>query len=286
VTTVDDWLTPDLIRGAVRQSKVSHSNRVLDRHRGLHGWYWISYDFRTSRGKGDVSANPLGPTFTDHPFEELAFQHDGGEIVFTLPNGLNGYLLVDSQKRRISRGPTDIVEDANATSGTSAVVTGISCMACHKHGVVRFEDVVGGAFRGNGAVLRKVEDLFLPVAQMNAQLSEDEERFLTALLKAERPFLPVSTVEQLRNLPDEPIGTTARYYQADLTLPVVAAELGFESPEKLVAAAAGNTRVNVILGGMLNQGGVIKREVWDSTDRGNNAFQKIVSELNLGVPGQ
>jgi hypothetical protein len=66
----------------------------------------------------------------------------------------------------------------------------------------------------------------------------------------------------------------------------VAAELGFESPEKLVAATTGNTRVNIILGGMLTQGGVIKREVWDSTDRGNNAFQKIVSELNLGVPGQ
>ncbi len=287
VTTVEDWKQPDLMRGALIRSKVSTNNRLLDRHRALHGAYWLSYDFSTSRGKGSLPENPLGPNFADHPFPDLAFTHDGGEMVFTLPNGLNGYYLVNGQKQRIAKGPIEIVRDSNETSGTPEIVTGLSCMVCHKHGVVRFEDVIRRTTRLQGDERRKLEDLFAPVEKMNERLAKDEEVFLTALLKAVQPFLPLNDINELRNLPDEPIGAVARYYHADLTLEMVAAELDYQQPvqlQHLRAAITANPRVAQILSPLGERDGVVKREVWETRNGGNSGLQTVASELNIGVP--
>ena len=287
VDTIQDWKQPDLMRGAVIRSKVSTHNRLLDRHRALHGAYWISYDFKTSRGTVSLPEKPLGPNFEGHPFPQLAFVQDGGEAVFTLPNGLNGYYLLDGQKKRIARGPIEIVRDSNETSGTPEIVTGLSCLVCHKHGVVRFEDVIRRTTRLQGDERRKLEDLFTPVDKMNERLTKDEEKFLTALLKAVQPFVPVSSIDELRNLPDEPISVVVRYYHSDLTLDMVAAELDFQRPEQvqlLRASIAANTRIAQVLGPLLQDEGVIKREVWESRNGGNSGFQTVAVELNIGVP--
>lgn len=281
VTAVSDWQTNDLVRGGVIQSKVSTSNRLLDRHRSLHGSYWISYDFATSTGNGDLTEKPLGPTFTNHPFEERTFRQDGGEIVFTLPNGLNGYLLVDGQGNRIAIGPVKIVSDPNQNSGTPEVVTGISCMACHKHGVVRFQDDIRKATRLTGLERRKIEDLFAPVERMNERLAKDETRFLTALLEAVKPFLQVSTVDELRNLPDEPVSAMAQFYYADLTAQAAAAELGYSTAEDFQGAIKQIRDVQIV--GPLKNGGVIKRERWENRTGANSGFQTVADDLGIGI---
>ncbi|MBW3597045.1 MAG: hypothetical protein KY475_07190 [Planctomycetes bacterium] len=287
VDAEEDFETPDLMRGAVKRSKVSVSNRVLDRHRGLHGSYWISYDFATSSGDGDVARRPLGPDFEGHPFPDFAFAHDGGEIIFALPNGLQGYLLVDGEKKRISEGPIQIVSDANKWSGTPAVVTGISCIGCHKHGMVRFTDEVAGAFVRNGDLMEKVADLYTPIDQMNERLRKDEERFLEALLEAVKPFLPVTTTAELRAFPYEPVGEVALRYRADLTPMDVAAELDIHNsdataldPALLRLQIQANGEVRALIGTLLEKGGIIKRETWEERGRGGNSqFQDVVSKL-------
>src|SRR5438270_690504 len=123
-------------------SGVSSQNRLVDRHPALYGAYWKSYDFKHNEGKGNLFRFPLGPAFGDNPFPNQAFEHAGGEIIFNLPNGLQGYLLVDAKGRRIDVGPADVVADSLRTSGTTEVANGLSCMACHDQGMRKFKDTV------------------------------------------------------------------------------------------------------------------------------------------------
>ena len=93
-----------------------------------------SYDFGGNDGRKNLFAHPLGPK------GENAFEHDGGEIIFNLPNGLQAYLLVDSHGQRIDKGPPAIVSDP--VQKDRAVVNGLSCMSCHVAGIIRKQDEV------------------------------------------------------------------------------------------------------------------------------------------------
>ena len=72
-----------------------------------------------------------------HP---LTFRHDGGEVVFHLPNGLQGYYISDASGNRIDEAPIDIV--SNPAASNPAVRNGLSCIGCHTEGMKTFEDEV------------------------------------------------------------------------------------------------------------------------------------------------
>ena len=101
-------------------SGVSNNNRVLERHISRYGAYWKSYDFAGSVGKQDIFTNPL------------SFTHDGGEIVFNLPNGLQAYYLADAGGNRLDAAPISIVRNPAASDPT--VRNGLSCIGCHTEG--------------------------------------------------------------------------------------------------------------------------------------------------------
>jgi serine/threonine-protein kinase len=286
VDTEADFLAARLMRGAVNRSGVSLSNRLLDRHRALFGPYWLSYDFASSAGRANLAENPLGPGFAENPFGEFAFAHDGGEIIFTLPNGLNGYFLVDNQKRRIARGPVEIVRDVNETAGTAKVVNGLSCMWCHKRGVVYFKDVLRHQNQFSGRELEKIREIYAPVERMNERLAKDEARFLTAMLEAVEPFLPVASIDQLRNMPEEPIGFAARYYQSDLPRERVLAELGLPAADfpALRLLIQRNASINALLAPLLEPSGAVEREKLELRNGGISGFQTIAENLGIGVP--
>src|SRR5262249_61062952 len=69
-------------------------------------------------------AYPLGPGLS-----ESQFQHAGGEVIFNLPNGLQGYMLVNANNTRLDKGPTATVSDPKRPD--RAVEAGVSCMGCH-----------------------------------------------------------------------------------------------------------------------------------------------------------
>ena len=74
-----------------------------------------------------------------HP---LSFKHDGGEIIFNLPNGLQAYYLADAGGRRLDEAPIEIVSNPAASDPT--VRNGLSCIGCHTEGMKTFEDQVRG----------------------------------------------------------------------------------------------------------------------------------------------
>jgi hypothetical protein len=123
-------------RGGTTNSGVSDNHRIIERH-DLPNWsgaFWISYDFLApSDPKKDIRKHPFGP------FGEDPFLHDGGEVIFTLPNGLQSYLLIDSKGNRIDVAPTEIVQ--NKGGNDARITNGISCFECHTEGIrdIKFE---------------------------------------------------------------------------------------------------------------------------------------------------
>jgi serine/threonine-protein kinase len=216
------------------------------------------------------------------PFE---FKHDGGEIIFHLPNGLQGYLLVDGQDGRIADGPPDVVEDSAKTLGNAIIVNGLSCMACHKQGMRReFEDTVRFGAQGLSARARdQVRQLYLDPPDMNRLLEKDQDRFLAAVEACVGPFLRGAQDRRSTAALDEPIGPVAkRFLVEELNLSRLAAELGLNGTAELSAGIRFNPQMAQSLTGLLH-GGELKRETWESGS-GTSLFQQVAFELKLGTP--
>ena len=98
-------------------------------------------------------------------------------------------MLVDGKDKRIDEGPIEVVSDTLKTSGTPAIVNGLSCMACHKHGMIGFKDFVrdGGAVFGDAE--QKVKRLYPEAQVMQKLVQEDEKRFLDKVEETIGPFL-------------------------------------------------------------------------------------------------
>src|SRR6185369_8997775 len=124
-----------VVRAGFNGSGVSRNNRLLERHESGSTVYWRSYDFAANTGRQNLFAHPLGPGGGDSDFRP-----DGGEIIFTLPNGLQSFFLADGQGRRIDKGPTAIVSDPRRPD--RAVENGLSCMSCHARGIIEKNDQV------------------------------------------------------------------------------------------------------------------------------------------------
>lgn len=129
-----------VVRAGFQDSGVSTNNRLIERHPMGTGFFWTSYDFAGSVGRQSFFEYPLGPD-TAYPSQN-AFQHDGGESIFTLPNGFHAYYLNTADGARLDVGPTTIVRDDDYTDGTGEVVNGISCISCHSKGIRLNDDKV------------------------------------------------------------------------------------------------------------------------------------------------
>ena len=123
-------------RAGFNNSGVSRNNRVIERHTSRYGAYWKSYDFAGSVGTQNVFDYPLN------------FTHDGGEIIFNLPNGFQAYYLIDATGNRLDVAPTTIV--SNPAASDPAVRNGLSCIGCHTVGMKQdFEDEVRAVIEAN-----------------------------------------------------------------------------------------------------------------------------------------
>jgi serine/threonine-protein kinase len=280
-----DFRNNQLARAGLMTSGVSKQNRLLDRHDAVHGYYWKSYDFKSNEETANLVRFPLGPKFPGNQFARQAFEHAGGEIIFSLPNGLQGYLLVDNTDKRIDEGPIGIVRDAQETAGTPAIVNGLSCIGCHKHGMIRFEDKLRSVTAVGGEARFKVEELYRTTSDMNILLARDEKRFLQALESATASFTKVAEDERkdITQFP-EPIGAIARLYVKDLDLQEAAFELGFSDAQKLKEQIQANPKLRELGLGPLLRDGAIKRELWSSRAFTISLLQNAARELGLGTP--
>ena len=161
-----------VLRAGFNNSGVSNNNRVVERHTSRYGAYWKSYDFAGSVGTQNIFTHPLN------------FTHDGGEAIFNLPNGLQGYYLVNASGFRLDEAPINIVSNPAASDPT--VRNGLSCIGCHTEGMKTFEDQMRSVIESNpNPPYNKAQALRLYVekSDMDARVSGDMERYREALVE-------------------------------------------------------------------------------------------------------
>ncbi len=211
-----------VIRAAVQDSGVSNHNRMIERHKSKYGWYWKSYDFAGSVGKQDLEQNPLGPNETP-----VTFEHDGGEMIFTLPNGLDGYLVTNAASCRIDVAPTAIVSDPK--SQDKAVRPGSSCMGCHYKGKIPAADFVRDSITSKKQqfitehgqkAFQAVLNLYPPKKEFSAAINQEQQDFLKQLALA--------GVDPSK---DEPVSALANSFEDQLDKVKIAATLGIDPKE-------------------------------------------------------
>jgi serine/threonine-protein kinase len=279
-----------LVRAGFVKSGVSNNNRLVERHDARYGAYWRSYDFKSNEGTSNLLKFPLGPSFAGNSFLKQAFEQAGGELIWNLPNGLQGYLLIDAKDKRIEKGPPDVVSDLSQSSGTTEIVTGLSCMGCHKQGMISdgWRDEVRASRTVTDQALIKVQQLFVEKDDMDKLLKQDEKRFMDALDLATGSFLKVGAdrTKDIRDFTEEPTTAIAKVHlKAGVGPEEVACELGIADPKVLQEAIRTNATLREKLGmGPLVQGNTIKRDAWESLAERSSPFQQAAEELRLGKP--
>jgi len=136
--TIAEIADDNLLRGGFSNSGVSKQERVLNRFdQGTAGGYayWISFDF--DGGSGDGVENLANESIYQNPID---FKFTGGEAIFNLPNGFQGYYVAAANGNRLAEAPVGIVIDPAQNNGT--VTNGASCHSCHNAGMITFTDTV------------------------------------------------------------------------------------------------------------------------------------------------
>jgi Domain of unknown function (DUF4384) len=215
-------------RAGFQKSGVSRNNRLIERHQSRNGYFWTSYDFAGNKGEQSLFEHPLGPSGKD------AFKHDGGETIYSLPNGFQAYYLNKANGEELDKGPTDIVQDPSRRD--LQVTNGISCMGCHEYGMKFAKDEVRAAVLAgrdfDKQTRETVDALYPPIEKMDKVLKDDADRFASAMKRAGLdPNLKLGGVEMINALSDR--------YEGNVDLVAAAGELGL-SPDQFRDAATGS----------------------------------------------
>lgn len=244
-------------RGAVILSGVSRNNRAAERYPSSHGSYWKSIDYATNKGDENIFRDPIN------------LHGVGGEMIFNLPNGLQGYYLADAAGDRLDAGPTEIVTDK--FSEDKVVRNALSCIRCHDRGMKAFRDVVRPAVEmlpGNlGFSKRDVLQLYPDQEELSELLKQDSDRFLEAM---EEVLGHAQTVEPLTPV-------SRRFLEDPLTLGTAAGELGLADASDLAGVFRSRQFVGLGLVPLASRGAV-RRDTWE------DYYDQIVRELGLGQP--
>ena len=225
-------------RAGFSDSGVSNNNCVVERHISRYGAYWKSYDFAGSVGTQNILTHPL------------SFTHDGGEIVFNLPNGLQAYYLADAGGNRLDEAPISIVSNPAASDPT--VRNGLSCIGCHTEGMKKFEDGVLTVIEqtpnppfDKAQALR----LYAEKSVMDALVDEDTQRYRQALEASGGVFGGI-----------EPVQRFYEVFQGSLDAAHAAAAVGLETEVFLQKIHENASLQN--LGLLVLDSGTIKRDTW------------------------
>ncbi|MCY4404157.1 MAG: leucine-rich repeat domain-containing protein [Candidatus Poribacteria bacterium] len=238
-------------RAGFNDSGVSRHNRVVERHTSSYGAYWKSYDFAGSAESQNIFTHPLN------------FTHDGGEIIFNLPNGLQAYFLVDSNGNRLDVAPTDIV--SNPAASDPAVRNGLSCIGCHTEGMKTFEDEVRAVVeQADNPPFNKARalDLYVEKTVMDDLVDEDTQRYREALEAAGGVFGGI-----------EPIQRFHEAFQGPLSAAHAASAVGLET-DVFLENISKNVSLQNLLGALVLENGAIKRDAWTST------FHDVIAALD------
>ena len=227
-------------RAGTNDSRVSSHNRVIERHKSRYGAYWKSYDFAGSVGTQNIFNHPL------------SFTPDGGEAIFNLPNGLQGYYVVNAFGARLDAAPIGIVSNPAASDPT--VRNGLSCFGCHTEGMKPIVDQIRPVIESNATPTydkAQALRLYVPQAEIDALVQEDKERFSQALQ---------ATGGSINDI--EPIARFHEAFQGSVDVAYAAAVVGLETEafRKKIRENQGLQNAGLLV--LDSPNGSMKRDAW------------------------
>lgn len=253
-------------RAGFNNSGVARNNRLIERHYAAHGAYWRTYDFEEIPAslversnlipdRRNLFAYPLGPGNLENQF-----LHAGGEIIFNLPNGLQGFMLANARSERINKGPIQLVSDPRRPD--RAVECAVSCFGCHYTGILPKSDRIRAFVEQNQRHfsrqdLETIRALYVPDEVMRKLMEKDMARFRQAVEKTGGRITAA-----------EPILLATLRYEANQELAEVAAEIGLpphtfrRKLQELATQSSGSTVAEAIsrnFGQLLLPDGTVSR---------------------------
>jgi len=225
--TIDDFIANDLqidvqanledgdqVRAGTTKSRISRQDRVVQRDEieNRAGVLWQSFDFADDQNES-IFEDPFG------------FNEGGREAIFTLPNGMLGYIIADDQGA--------IVEDSDILLDTSQnnfrALTSVSCSGCHSTGFIPVVDEVKQLSLDNAIALQFNRD---EVEQLQ-DLYPDPTEFATIVAQDSSDFYQ-RALDNLK-LPTkggDPVSAYFLQFDRDMRLSDAAGDLGV-SPDVL-----------------------------------------------------
>jgi serine/threonine-protein kinase len=260
----------DLMRAGFENSGVSKQERVLNRfdsNLGPGTSYWLSFDFDGGNG-GDGAAGFERDVANESIFSDpLDFAFAGGEAIFSLPNGLQGYYVAAANGNRLAQAPIGVVIDPAQNNGL--VTNGASCHSCHNAGMITFTDTVRQYVEENkrdfdNDTYESVMEQYPDAATFQAAMDRDSAMHVGAL---EQAGVPEST-------PDAVSRTYLDFQLGNIPLNIAAGELGVPADELVEEINS----LNPDLGPLRTEGGYIDRNIQDATFFESVCFLQAVQE--------
>jgi mono/diheme cytochrome c family protein len=215
IDVVQNLADEEQFRAGTTKSRISRQDRVVQRDEigNRQGVLWQAFDFE------DVDGN-------DSIFEAVFdFAEGGTEAIFTLENGLFGFIIADADGNIVE--DSDILLDTNQNNFRA--VTSISCANCHAQGFIPVVDEVREIALANARTIGlnadEVEQLrnVYPTAAEFARIVEgDTESFYKRALSQAR--VPTEGVD--------PVSAVFFRFDQDMSLEDAAGDLGLR-PEEL-----------------------------------------------------
>jgi hypothetical protein len=274
INIVDDVLSGRVERAGFLDSGVSQNNRVIERHKTTYGAFWESYDFKNSVDEKNIFAHPLGPVLSSAERQAgiEPFVHDGGEMIFNLPNGLQAYFLTNGKGQHLDQGPIEIVSDPHRPD--RRVTNGVSCMSCHSEGIILKSD--------------NIRDSILSNPLQNKVLSNGVANLygrpvLATLMEQDRTrFLNAQALAGVKSVNTEVISNSVYEYEATLDPDAIAYELDLtkeQIAQLTTLAKSQGTEASSVVQEFLNQiNGGMKRQTFEFVFDGIKKFMANQSQ--------
>jgi mono/diheme cytochrome c family protein len=211
-----DIIDEDTIRAGTTKSRISRQDRLVERHdiqvRG--GAFWQSFDFEANAANQSIFQDPFG------------FVAGGSEAIFTLPNGMLGFIIADGNDAIVQ--DSDILLDTNQNNFKA--VTAVSCSNCHATGFIPVVDEVASVALANARDIglnqdevQQLKSIYVSPEEFARQVQQDSQGFYQRAL-------------QLADLPTQgadPVSSVFLRFDQDVTLADAAGDLGLTPSDLL-----------------------------------------------------
>jgi mono/diheme cytochrome c family protein len=196
----------EAVRAGTTRSAISREDRVVERHEigRRPGAYWQTFDFASDQANESIFTDPIN------------FNQGGSQAIFTLPNGLLGFIIADENDNIVTE--TNLLLDTFQDDFIAR--TSVSCSNCHAQGFNMVTDEVLPFVLANRRRLARedfeiVNEVYLGPDEFAEVIESDSAAYQVAL---QRAGLPTTG--------GDPVANTFLRFNDDLDLAHAAGELG------------------------------------------------------------